>query len=140
MISTTGKKPILAADGSPLSRSLARSLRQQKIRALLLISPLLIFIFVAFIMPIVSMLARSAINDIVAETLPETVIALKLWDADAGELPSEEVYSAFAADIKRAAQAKVHTKLGLRLNYEKSGIASLFKKTARKAKKVGYRK
>ena len=135
MISPTGKKPILAADGSPLSRSLARSLRQQKIRALLLISPLLIFVFVAFIMPIVSMLARSANNDIVAETLPETVIALKVWDADAGELPSEEVYSAFAADIKRAAQAKVHTKLGLRLNYEKSGIASLFKKTARKAKK-----
>ena len=29
----------------------------------------------------------------------------------------------------------MHTKVGLRLNYEKSGIASLFKKTARKAKR-----
>ena len=37
--------------------------------------------------------------------------------------------------FKQAAKAKVHTKVGLRLNYEQSGIASLFKKTARKAKK-----
>ena len=132
---SSGEKPILAADGTPLRKSLARSLRQQKIRALMLIAPLLIFIFVAFIMPIVSMLLRSVENDIVAKTLPETVIALQAWDANSGQLPGEEVYAAFAADIKRAALEKVHTKVGLRLNYEKSGIASLFKKTARKAKK-----
>ena len=47
----------------------------------------------------------------------------------------EPVYAAFGLDIQNAAKAKVHTKVGLRLNYEKSGIASLFKKTARKAKK-----
>ncbi|MAI59188.1 MAG: ABC transporter permease [Rhodobacteraceae bacterium] len=132
---SSGEKPILAADGTPLRKSLARSLRQQKIRALMLIAPLLIFIFVAFIMPIVSMLLRSVENDIVAKTLPETVIALQAWDAESGQLPDEEVYAAFAADIKSAALEKVHTKVGLRLNYEKSGIASLFKKTARKAKK-----
>ncbi len=135
MMVSSGEKPILAADGTPLRKSLARSLRQQKIRALMLIAPLLIFIFVAFIMPIVSMLLRSVENDIVAKTLPETVIALQAWDANSGQLPGEEVYAAFAADIKRAALEKVHTKVGLRLNYEKSGIASLFKKTARKAKK-----
>ena len=135
MINTPSNKILLSADGRPLKQSLSRSLRQQKIRALLLIAPLLIFIFVAFIMPIVSMLSRSVENDLVSKTLPQTVQALQSWDALSGELPSEPVYAAFALDIQNAAKAKVHTKVGLRLNYEKSGIASLFKKTARKAKK-----
>ena len=135
MVSTPSDKILLSADGRPLKQSLSRSLRQQKIRALLLVAPLLIFIFVAFIMPIVSMLSRSVENDLVSKTLPQTVQALQSWDALSGELPSEPVYAAFALDIQNAAKAKVHTKVGLRLNYEKSGIASLFKKTARKAKK-----
>ena len=135
MVNTPSDKILLSADGRPLKQSLSRSLRQQKIRALLLIAPLLIYIFVAFIMPIVSMLSRSVENDLVSKTLPQTVQALQSWDALSGELPSEPVYAAFALDIQNAAKAKVHTKVGLRLNYEKSGIASLFKKTARKAKK-----
>ena len=135
MVNSSPNSTLLSADGTPLKKSLSRSLRQQKIRALLLISPLLIFILVAFIMPIVSMLSRSVENDLVSQTLPATVSAIQSWDALSGELPDELVYRAFAQDIKNAAKAKVHTKVALRLNYEKSGIASLFKKTARKAKK-----
>ena len=135
MVNSSPNSILLSADGTPLKKSLSRSLRQQKIRALLLISPLLIFILVAFIMPIVSMLSRSVENDLVSQTLPATVSAIQSWDALSGELPDELVYRAFAQDIQNAAKAKVHTKVALRLNYEKSGIASLFKKTARKAKK-----
>ena len=135
MVNSSPNSILLSADGTPLKKSLSRSLRQQKIRALLLISPLLIFILVAFIMPIVSMLSRSIENDLVSQTLPATVSAIQSWDALSGELPDEQVYKAFAQDIQNAAKAKVHTKVALRLNYEKSGIASLFKKTARKAKK-----
>ena len=135
MVNSSPNSILLSADGTPLKKSLSRSLRQQKIRALLLISPLLIFILVAFIMPIVSMLSRSVENDLVSQTLPATVSAIQSWDALSGELPGELVYKAFAQDIQNAAKAKVHTKVALRLNYEKSGIASLFKKTARKAKK-----
>ena len=135
MVNSSSNSILLSADGTPLKKSLSRSLRQQKIRALLLISPLLIFILVAFIMPIVSMLSRSVENDLVSQTLPATVSAIQSWDALSGELPDELVYKAFAQDIQNAAKAKVHTKVALRLNYEKSGIASLFKKTARKAKK-----
>ena len=135
MVNSSPNSILLSADGTPLKKSLSRSLRQQKIRALLLISPLLIFILVAFIMPIVSMLSRSVENDLVSQTLPATVSAIQSWDALSGELPDELLYKAFAQDIQNAAKAKVHTKVALRLNYEKSGIASLFKKTARKAKK-----
>ena len=135
MVSNSSTNVLLSADGTPLKKSLNRSLRQQKLRALLLIAPLLIFILVAFIMPIVSMLSRSVENDLVGKTLPLTVQSIQSWDALSGELPDESVYKAFAQDIQNAAKAKVHTKVALRLNYEKSGIASLFKKTARKAKK-----
>ena len=135
MVNSSPNSILLSADGTPLKKSLSRPLRQQKIRALLLIAPLLIFILVAFIMPIVSMLSRSVENDLVSQTLPATVSAIQSWDALSGGLPDELVYKAFAQDIQNAAKAKVHTKVALRLNYEKSGIASLFKKTARKAKK-----
>ena len=50
---TNGKPgPMLAADGTPLKRSLARALRRQKMRALLLIAPLLLFVLITFIAPI----------------------------------------------------------------------------------------
>ena len=132
---TDDNGPMMTMDGKPLKRSLAIALRRQKVRALLLISPLLIFVLFTFLFPIASMLFRSVENDIVSEILPETVVALYSWDAESGELPDEIVYSAFAGDLQRAAKAKDHTRVGLRLNYEKSGMASLFKKTARQAKK-----
>jgi len=126
---------MLAADGTPLKTSLRRALRRQKMRALLLISPLLLFILITFIAPIGDMLFRSVENQIVAETLPKTVRALKDWDPDSGALPDETVFRALAEDMVVAVAAKTHTRLGSRLNYEKSGISSLFRKTGRQIKK-----
>ena len=123
--------PVMAADGTPLKRSLARALRRQKGRALLLIAPLLIFVLVTFIIPIGSMLFRSVENDIVANTLPDTVQRLASWDATSGDLPAEGVYEAMYYDLFVAAEAKRHTRLGSRLNYEESGISSLFRQSGR---------
>lgn len=127
--------PVLAADGTPLKQSLARALRREKLRALALIAPLLIFILITFIMPVADMLFRSVENGIVSETLPRTVTALADWNPNSGQLPSEAVYAAMAADLKDAAAAKNHTRVGVRLNYENPGTASMFRKTGRKAKK-----
>lgn len=70
--------PVLAADGTPLKRSLNRALRAQKIRALMLIAPLLLFVLISFIAPIGDMLFRSVENQIVRDTMPRTVTALSL--------------------------------------------------------------
>ncbi|WP_164660740.1 ABC transporter permease [Tropicibacter sp. Alg240-R139] len=136
MTDTTSDGPMLAADGTPLKKSLARALRLQKMRALMLIAPLLIFVLVSFIIPIVSMLMRSVENDIVVETLPLTVAELQSWDADSGELPDEPVYAAFVGDMVVAIDAKRHTRLGTRLNYEQTGMSSLFRKSGRKIKRM----
>ncbi|PJE30437.1 putative spermidine/putrescine transport system permease protein [Pseudooceanicola antarcticus] len=131
MSDTTQNGPMLAADGTPLKRSLARALRRQKMRALMLISPLLIFVLVTFIAPIADMLFRSVENQMVSETLPTTTQVLGEWDHSAGEPPAEPVYEALYYDLFIAAEAKEHTKLGTRLNYEYTGVSSLFRSTGR---------
>ena len=77
--------PMLAADGRPLKASLARALRAQKLRSLMLIAPLLVFVLVSFLFPIGDMLLRSVENQIVPNTLPRTVEALADWDPASGE-------------------------------------------------------
>ncbi|WP_037281276.1 ABC transporter permease [Rubellimicrobium mesophilum] len=125
---------MLAADGTPLRASLARSLRRQKMRALLLIAPLLLFILVTFVMPIGDMLFRSVENHIVADTLPRTVAALR---DDPSEVPGEPVFRAMAEDLQVAVEEKTHTQLGTRLNYESSGMSSLLRGTGRDVKGMG---
>ncbi len=128
--------PMLAADGRPLKASLNRALRRQKLRALMLIAPLLIFILVAFIAPIADMLFRSVENGIVAETLPRTVEAMDEWDADAEPVPGEEVYFALFRDMFVASEKKIHTRLGSRLNYETTGISSIFRQSGREVEDI----
>ncbi|MEM8788742.1 MAG: ABC transporter permease [Pseudomonadota bacterium] len=126
---------MLAADGTPLKRSLARALRRQKIRALLLIAPLLAFILVTFIAPIADMLFRSVENRIVSETLPRTVVALQDWDGTG--VPEEPVFIALARDLNIAVEEKRHTRLGSRLNYETTGMSSLFRRSGRAVDDIG---
>ncbi len=137
MSDATSTGPVLAADGRPLRRSLARALRREKLRALMLIAPLLLFILITFILPIIDMLFRSVENSIVPDTLPRTVIALREWNPDSDEAPGEAVFEAFAHDLKIAVGEKSHTRLGSRLNYEMTGAASLFRKSGREINRWG---
>ncbi|SDY39111.1 ABC transporter permease [Citreimonas salinaria] len=123
--------PVLAADGTPLKKSLRRALRAQKLRALMLIAPLLIFVLVTFIAPILDMLFRSIENQIVSDTLPRTTSQLSEWDPATDELPPEAVYEAFYYDLFAAVEARQHTRLGQRLNYENTGVSSLFRGSGR---------
>ncbi|MGR3518267.1 ABC transporter permease [Sulfitobacter pontiacus] len=129
--------PMLAADGTPLKRSLNRALRRQKLSALLLIAPLLIFILITFIAPIADMLFRSVENQIVSDTLPRTTQTLSDWDSESGETPGARVYKALYEDLFIAQERKLHTRLGSRLNYELTGASSLFRKSGRGVDDIG---
>ncbi len=129
--------PMLAADGTPLKKSLNRALRAQKLRALMLIAPLLIFVLLTFIAPIVDMLFRSVENQIVSDTLPRTTRALADFDAGTGDIPGEPVYEAAYYDIFIASERKEHTRLGSRLNYEQTGASSLFRRSGRGLDDIG---
>ena len=122
-------------DGRSLKVALEKSLFQKKLNSFLLVTPLLLFIVVTFIFPIGDMLFRSVENQIVSETLPKTVNSLNSWDESKNVLPSENTFRAFALDLSKSIQLKTHTRLGSRLNYEMTGIASAFRKSGRKIKK-----
>jgi putative spermidine/putrescine transport system permease protein len=128
---------MMAADGRPLKTSLNRALRRQKMRALLLIAPLLLFILITFIAPILDMLFRSVENQIVSETLPRTTRDLATWDGTAQGIPSEDVFKSLYEDMFIAQERKLHTRLGSRLNYELTGISSLFRKSGRNVEDMG---
>jgi putative spermidine/putrescine transport system permease protein len=137
MSDTTSSGPVLAADGTPLKQSLGRALRRQKLQALALIAPLLFFVLLTFVIPILSMLFRSVENQIVSQTLPGTVEAMQDWDSASGQVPSEDVFVNLFFDLFNASEAKEHTKLGSRLNYEDTGLASMFRTTGRSVEDIG---
>ena len=120
-----------AADGTPLKKSLARALRREKLRALLLIAPLLIFVLMTFIVPIGNMLFRSVENQMVEKIIPRTVDLINDWNPQSAKLPPDEVFKAAFYDLSLAVEAKEHTKLGTRLNYEQTGASSTFRKSGR---------
>jgi putative spermidine/putrescine transport system permease protein len=121
-----------AADGTPLKIALARAERRERLKALALVAPLFAFIVLSFVVPILVMLYNSIYDPDVAENMPRTVVALQQWDGK--ELPSEEVYAAFVADMKEAQANKQVAMIGKRLNYEISGIRS---KVIAAGRKVG---
>lgn len=136
MSDTTAGQVLTTKDGKPLKAALARALRREKLRSLALIAPLLIFVLLTFVAPILDMLFRSVENSIVEDTLPRTVVALRVWDPKSGEVPDEDVFAALYGDLLVAVEEKKHTRLGSRLNYEESGISSLFRKTGRRVNRM----
>lgn len=132
----THTQDLFTADGTPLRVSLARTQRRQKLRALMLVGPLFLFILITFLIPIGDMLFRSVENSIVSDILPRSTSLLSDWDASANELPSEAVFAAMAEDIREGGANRTITRVGQRLNYEAPGMSSLFRSSARKIKRV----
>ena len=124
------------ADGVPLKRSLRRAMARRRFRALMLVVPILIFLCVTFILPVIDMLFRSVDNQIVSDLLPRTVIALESWNSAGEVLPSEAVFQALVFDIQEAKEAKILGRVARRLNYETPGMSSLFRKSGRGARAI----
>jgi putative spermidine/putrescine transport system permease protein len=136
MMATAVRQTLTTADGTPLKASLARAERRNRRRALLLVAPLFLFVFVFFLVPIGDMLFRSVENQVVAEVLHRTVPLLANWDETSGELPPENVFHAIVEDFKEGRENRTTGKVGRRMNYEKSGMTSLFRSTGRKAGQI----
>ena len=132
-MSQTVKGEILTTDGIPLKVSLKRAERRNKIRALLLVLPLALFITITFVIPIISMLTRSVDDKQINTVFPKTFELYKQWDQK--ELPSEEIYASLFNEIMTADKRQVG-KASTRMNYSKSGWKSLIKKSKRKFKKI----
>ncbi|MFO1203683.1 MAG: ABC transporter permease [Tabrizicola sp.] len=127
---------LTTADGRPLKAALAAAQSRAKRRAFLLVLPLLIFVILTFLVPIVYMLKRSVEHDGFSASAP----ALDAWfSANPGfdpANPPEEAYAALVQDLARMQAEKTTGVAGTRINYTVPGTISLFKKGAREAKSL----
>jgi putative spermidine/putrescine transport system permease protein len=122
------------ADGTPLKVKLRQSLRREQLKALGLIAPLFLFIVLSFLIPILTMLTNAIYDPDVHENMPQTVALLQAWDGK--DVPNEETFAAFAADLKSAHRSKLAALIGKRLNYEVPTLKSKVTITARKLDKI----
>jgi putative spermidine/putrescine transport system permease protein len=125
---------LTADEQKRLTADMHRSLRRKKIRALLLVSPLVVFILVTFVAPITSMLFRSVENPQVAEYMPNTTAALADWDGQM--LPDEATFAAPVTDLIEGRKNKTIGQAATRLNYEQSGMRSLISGSSRTASRL----
>ncbi len=107
---------------------------RQKLIALGLVLPLLIFIIFSFVMPIGALLLNSFVDPKIRTLLPATVNALVHWDGK--DLPPEAAFAAFVQDIKVNQQNETVPLVGKYLNYEISGIRSKLQDAAKKIEKL----
>jgi len=126
-------KQILTTDGIPLEVSLKKAEKKNKIKAFLLVAPLLLFLVITYIFPIGEMFTRSIDDKMITNMLPKTFKSMETWDGK--ELPSEEVFESFYYDYKVLVENQEHGKLGQRLNKEKNGFNSTTKRLFRNIKR-----
>ena len=132
MADVTSPGLLTTSDGRPLKEALARAQRAAKQRAFMLVVPLLAFILISFVWPILQVLHQSVYNPKFSANMP----GISQWFADnpVGTEPDEAAFAILAADLQAAAAAKTVAVAGERVNYALSGTRSLFTSTGRKAK------
>ncbi|ROM43388.1 polyamine ABC transporter substrate-binding protein [Pseudomonas poae] len=119
----------IAIPSPTLKQRLARAERLNRWKAQALIAPLVLFLLLVFLVPIIALLYKSIGNEEVVGGLPRTVVAVKTWDGRG--LPGDPVYQALSEDLGEARKNQTLGDLSKRLNMELAGYRSLLTKTAR---------
>lgn len=108
--------------------ALRRIERRERVRALVLILPLVVFLLVGFVLPVGMMLMRSVTDSEIPTIMPRTSALMRQWHGRG--MPPAAAVAIFAREL---AAARVSGKLGLvanRLNYDIDGFRGLIFKTA----------
>ncbi len=129
----TDIEPMSADERHALKLRLRRAERMGRVRAYAAVAPLLLFIVIAFVVPIGLMLFNSIKNPIVAAEFPNTLRALAVWDSSE-PTPPEAVYAAFVDELRASRESGELSKVATRLNYDSSGMRSLLMGTGRRIK------
>jgi putative spermidine/putrescine transport system permease protein len=101
----------------------------QRLTSLLLLAPLLAFMLVFFVVPLVTMMSSAVSDPVATNALPQTARALAGWDRST--VPTAAQQAALVADIRALANDEQFGDLVRRLNSAQSGFRSLLGKTRR---------
>ncbi|MCU1749200.1 ABC transporter permease [Pseudomonas sp. 6D_7.1_Bac1] len=121
--------PLNEGTNRTLKQRLARAERVNRWKAQALIAPLVLFLLLVFLVPIVALLYKSVGNPEVVGGMPRTVAAIATWDGRG--LPADPVFKAASEDLADARKNQTLGDLSKRLNMELAGYRSLLTKTAR---------
>ncbi len=102
-----------------------------RLGALTLVLPLLAFVTVSFVIPLGSLLGKSAYQPEVARILPQTIGALKEWNGEG--LPPEEAFAAIARELGALAENRSElARVSGAINRVQSGMRGVLNRTARR--------
>ncbi len=120
---------VIDEDGTSLKQKLKKAERTDRIKTFGLVIPLLAFIIVSFVIPIILMAYRSIDDPIAVRAIPRTLEQLQEWNPD--RLPDENTYRALGEELLESRDTGDLGKLGTRLNYDLPGSRSTITRTAR---------
>ena len=118
-----------SAAGGPAVRPRRRRAYGPRLRAAGLALPLVAFVAVTFVGPLVSLLTKSFHDPAVADALPATMTALRGWDGRA--TPSDEVFAVTAREFVAARLERTLGRTANRVNRVASGMRSTIMASSR---------
>ncbi len=113
---------------------------KRRIKAVLLVMPLLVSLFVFFLAPIAYILYKSFYNPVVSELLPKTLSSLENWNYDGSGLPEDKTYKIFALELKILSEVRLSGKLAEQINHILPHSGAVIKRTARALKTLQFSK
>lgn len=115
--------PAASAALPALNRQLRQADGLKTRRSLLLIAPLLVFVVVCFLFPIISILSQSVANPQLHDNLPQTSAALQQWSGKA--LPDEALFAILGEELIAARKDGRLAIIAKRLSYEDASYRRL---------------
>ena len=119
-------------NGAPLRKGAVSRVRRSRIALALLVAPVMAFILLLFLWPVLRFLALAVDNSEISGNLPRTAAAISSWDGQGG-LPDDAVFRALVDDLAEARAAGRDGVLAQLINQRVVGTRFLVIKTAQSA-------
>ena len=101
-----------------------------RLGAFALVLPLLAFVTLSFIVPLGTLLSKSAYQPEVSQVFPQTMEALEEWSGEG--LPPEEAFAAIARELPVAREERTLGRVSGAINRVRSGMRGVLNRTARR--------
>ena len=107
-----------------------------RLGAFALVLPLLAFVTLSFIVPLGTLLSKSAYQPEVSQVFPQTMEALAEWSGK--ELPPEEAFAAIARELPAAREQRTLGRVSGAINRVQSGMRGVLNRTARRLERIEH--
>ena len=113
-----------------MKQSFFRAVAAPRLGALALVLPLFAFVLLSFVVPLGTLLSKSAYQPEVSRVFPLTLEALGEWSG-AG-LPAESAFAAIAGELVQAREERTLGRVSGAINRVESGMRGVLNRTARR--------